>query len=83
MPRRHPPYRPESGESAFTCCDAEANSCHFPNTPLSLARRRLNLKGSRRLTGQPRLPFPPPTRMGEAFLKARVPLNLRKPRQRR
>jgi hypothetical protein len=43
-PRRRLPYRPMSGESAITCCDAEANSCHSSNTLLSLTRCRLHLK---------------------------------------
>ena len=79
-PRRRLPHRPKNSESAIACCDAEANSDHSPNTPLSLARCRLNLKRFRRLADQPRLPFPPPTRMGEAFLKTRVPLNSEKPK---
>jgi hypothetical protein len=79
-PRRRLPHRPKNSESAIACCDAEANSDHSPNTPLSLARCRLNLKRFRRLADQPRLPFPPPTRMGEAFLKTRVPSNSEKPK---
>lgn len=82
MPRRHPPYRSKRGESACVL-RRRGPLGRSSNTPLSLTRRRLGLKDPGGRAGQPRPSIPPPARTGEVVLKARVPSNPKKPKQRR
>lgn len=48
---------------------------HISNTPLSLTRRRSNLKRLEQSAGQPRPSLSPPARTGGVVLKAGVPSN--------
>lgn len=83
-PRRCLPYRSKSSESAFSVLRRERPTLTIPRTPVVADSSPVGPEEIRAVDrGQPRLPFPPPARTGEAFLKTGVPLNPRKPLQRR